>query len=171
MIKIERDWATPLMLGVFGLMAVTGILMFFHANSHLQEEVHQWAGWVVVVAAVGHVAANWLGFRRYFTGWKPKVALLVGASALVLAGSFVSLGGGEEAASPPAIAIGALTQAPIAQVAPLFGRTGAQAVQALQAAGVAVQGEADTLQAATGGDRGQVGKALSVLAAKPAGGA
>ena len=28
--KISREWATPLTIGIFALMAVTGLLMFFH---------------------------------------------------------------------------------------------------------------------------------------------
>ena len=39
--KLQRDWATPLTIGAFGLLAVTGVLMFFHPDSGLNKAVHE----------------------------------------------------------------------------------------------------------------------------------
>jgi hypothetical protein len=66
--KRLRDWATPLVFGVFVVMSITGIAMFFHKNNHLQEEVHSWAGWAMVAFVIGHVVANFGGFKKHFTG-------------------------------------------------------------------------------------------------------
>lgn len=163
MIKISREWATPLTLGVFTLMSVTGLLMFFHLDSALQKTVHEWAGWVVVAAAALHVAANWPGFRRYF---KPGTgAAVIALCAALIAASFLPLGGAAgEPQSPPAIAMRALAQAPLSQVAPLFGQSAAQARQALAAAGILLPDDQASLGSVLGPDRERLGQALRVLA-------
>ncbi len=165
MIKVSREWATPLTIGVFALMSVTGLLMFFHLDSSLQKTVHEWAGWVVVTAAGLHVAANWLGFKRYF---KPGAgAAVIALCALVMGASFLPLGGRSgEPQSPPAIAMRAVTQAPIKAVAPLFGQSSEQALQALAAAGVNLPGEEASIGSVTGPDRERMALALRALAGR-----
>lgn len=163
---LRRDWATPLTIGAFTLMALTGAAMFFHLETPLQKAVHEWAGWLMVAAVALHVAVNWMGFRRYFQAL-PRGLGIVALFTLVTLGSFFVRGGdGKGAGSPPALAMRALTQAPIAQVAPLFGKTPAQARAELAAAGVVLDDDGATLAAATGGDRQRVGRALTVLAAR-----
>ena len=164
-ISISRDWATPLTIGVFGLMAVTGVLMFFHLDNGLQKAVHEWAGWAMVAGVAAHAAANWFGFKRHFKTLGKGTALMA-ACAVVLAATF-ALRGGQEGPEPPALAIGALTRAPIAQVAPLFGKTAAQARADLAAAGLTLAGDDASIASAAGQDRGKVGAALRALAKKP----
>jgi hypothetical protein len=166
MIKVSREWATPLTIGVFALMAVTGLLMFFHLDSSLQKAVHEWAGWVVVAAAAFHVVANWLGFKRYFKAGMGGAIIAV--CALVIGASFVSLGGsGGETMSPPAIAMKAISQAPLKSVAPLFGKSSEQALQALAATGVTLPSDAASIGSVTGPDRERLAHALQALAARP----
>lgn len=165
---LRREWATPLTIGAFTLMALTGIAMFFHLETPLQKEVHEWAGWLMVAGVALHVAVNWMAFKRYFQAL-PRGLGIVAVFALVTLGSFFVRGGGEgegNGASPPALAIRALTQAPIAQVAPLFGKTPEQARTQLAAAGIVLADDQATLAAASGGDRQRVGRALAVLAAR-----
>lgn len=164
--KISRDWATPLTIGSFGLMAATGILMFFHLDSGLNKTAHEWLGWVMVAGVAAHATANWLGFKRHvLTSTQGKGILAV--CLLVLAGSFVSLPSGREGGSPPQLAIRAVTQAPLAQVAPLTGKPLAQLIAELGAAGIAVGSGDQTLAQATGGDKERTGRALRVLFGKP----
>ena len=165
-LTIRRDWATPLTIGIFSLMAVTGVLMFFHLDNALQKTVHEWAGWAMVAFVALHAAANWLGFKRYFKIGQ-RGLLLIGAFVLATAASFfIALPQGDEGPSPPAMAINALTRAPIAQVAPLFGKTAGQARHDLAAAGLTLADDQATLAEAAGGDRGKIGTALRALAKK-----
>jgi hypothetical protein len=164
MTKISREWATPLTIGVFALMSVTGGLMFFHLDSSLQKTVHEWAGWVVVAAAGFHIVANWFGFKRYF---KPGMgAAIIAVCLLVIGASFVPLGGGKgsEPQSPPAIAMKAISQAPLKSVAPLFGKSSEQARQALAGAGIALADDNASIGSVTGGNREQFAHALQALA-------
>lgn len=163
-LKISREWATPLTIGVFALMAVTGVLMFFHLDSGLQKTVHEWAGWLMVGGVAAHSAANWLGFKRYFKLGQ-RGLVIIGVFVLVLAGSF-AVGGGDEGPSPPALAMGAITRAPIASVAPLFGKTAQQARADLAAAGIVIDRDEASLASAIGQDRGKMGQALHALAKK-----
>lgn len=161
--KIAREWATPLTIGSFGLMAVTGILMFFHLDSGLNKTAHEWLGWLMVAAVAAHAAANWLGFKRYFLSSRSGRGILL-ASTLVIAGSFASMPGGKDGgnASPPALAIRAVTQAPLAQVAPLTGRPLAQVQAELAAVGISMAPE-QSLASVIGPDRERTGRALGVL--------
>lgn len=169
MIKVSREWATPLTIGAFLLMGVTGLLMFFHWDNSLQKTLHEWLGWLMVAAAVVHALANWLGFKRYF---KPGPALwLVVLSALVLAGSFIPWSGGaKKGPSTPALAIQTLSGAPVRLLAPLYGQTPEQARQALAAAGITLADDEASLASAVGKDRERLGVALKALAQAGAGG-
>ena len=165
--KISRDWATPLTIGSFGLMAVTGILMFFHLDSGLNKTAHEWLGWLLVAGVAAHATANWLGFKRYFLSSPSGRGILV-ASVLVIAGSFASLPGGREGGgSPPQLAIRAVTEAPLAQVAPLTGRPVEMLITELAAAGIQVSGAEQSLAQAIGADRERIGKALTVMFRAP----
>ena len=164
---IRRDWATPLTIGAFALMAATGGLMFFHLDNRLQKTAHEWLGWLMVGAVVLHASVNWNAFKRYFQPAHGGKWLVAAFGAAVLASFFIALPG-REGGEPPALAINAIGQARIADVAPLFGKTPQQARQALAAGGIVLAGDDSTLAQAVAGDRGRMGQALRLLAA-PAG--
>jgi hypothetical protein len=162
--KLSREWATPLTIGAFALMAATGTAMFFHLNNGLQKEIHEWAGWAMVAAVGCHVVVNAASFKKHLR-WPGQGALLVlGLLAFTLL-TFVPWGadGGQET-SPPAVAMRALTQAPLREVAPLFHKSPEEALKALSAAGIAAHDADETLAMLTHGDREDVGKALRALA-------
>ena len=164
--KISREWATPLTIGVFGLMAATGLLMFFHLDNTLQKTVHEWLGWLMVAAVAAHVFVNWMGFRRYLTTGGKGLAIVV-ACGVALAASFALRPAGGDTPSTPALAIGALQKAPIRAVAAVFGKSPEQARSELAAAGIALPSDEATLASVIAGDRERMGRALEVLARKP----
>ena len=63
---ISRDWATPITIGAFAVMSVTGLLMFFHLDIGLNKLAHEWLGWLMVAGVAAHAIANWGAFKRYF---------------------------------------------------------------------------------------------------------
>lgn len=96
--KLQRSWVTPLVAGSFLLMGVTGILMFFHWDSGLNKTAHEWLGWAMVIAVTLHVTVNFQGFKNMFrTGLGKGILALF---ALILALSFLNLGGGEGNGGP-----------------------------------------------------------------------
>lgn len=156
-------WATPLVIGAFLLMATTGLLMFFHLESGLNKQAHEWLGWAMIAGALAHIALNWMAFKRYITKSNMSRAI-IGVFVLLLAASFLSppAGMGEEK-SPPVLAFDAILNAPISMVAPLAGKCEAQLLEELQAAGFAVAQADQTLASVTGPERKVQGKAMRVV--------
>lgn len=112
-----RKYATPLTIGSFLLMAVTGILMFFHLNTTFNKVAHEYLG-LVMVAAVGlHVVLNWRAFTIYFK--KPLAMGLMGVFAVALALSFAPAP--DQPMRPDFAVLDVVMSAPIGQLAPMLG--------------------------------------------------
>lgn len=139
--KLSRDWATPLTIGVFALMACTGVLMFFHLDTGLNKLAHEWLGWVMVGGVALHAAVNWLAFKRHLLGNRTGQVIMA-VALLVTAASFVPNPGEQRGASPPMLALRAVMAAPVKDVAPLTGRSTEQLLAELQSAGFSA--DADT---------------------------
>lgn len=163
--KLQRDWITPITMGAFGLLAVTGVLMFFHLDSGLNETAHQWLSWVLIAGVALHAAVNWGGVKRHLAGWRGRAAL--GLFALLLALSFVPLGGkGEPPFVPP---LRALADAPLPVLAQVARTSPEELRVRLHRAGVVVRSDDDTVHALVGDDvRAQI-RVLSQVVAQPGG--
>jgi hypothetical protein len=111
--KIKREWITPITTGAFLLTAVTGILLFFHADTGLNKTVHEWLSWIFLAGAILHLAVNFTVFKKYLAQRKGQVVL--GMSVLLLALSFVPVGEAHHGPFVPPIR--ALAQAPLATLA------------------------------------------------------
>ncbi len=60
-----RAWATPLTIGSFILMTVTGILMFFDVVSGYITFAHEWFSWIFVIGSGAHIAVNLRPFKNH----------------------------------------------------------------------------------------------------------
>jgi hypothetical protein len=164
--KISRAWATPLTIGVFALMSVTGILMFFHLNRGLNKVAHEWAGWAMVAGVVFHATANWPAFKQHIFGSRlGQVLIGLGVGALAL--SFVSLPGRGNRPAPPVMAMNAVTRAPLASLAPLAGRPVDALLADLAKAGVKLPNAGASLDSVTADNRELQARAIGVLFGKP----
>ena len=158
--KISRDWATSLTIGAFGLMAVTGTLMFFHADSGLNKLAHEWLGWLFVVGVALHAFVNWGAFKRYFFSSRPGRAMIA-VFAVALLASFAPLGG-KAGGPPPVLAMNAVLKAPLSAVAPLTGRPVEAIMAQLNGAGFVLSGPEASL-ASVAHDREAQGKVVALL--------
>lgn len=160
--KLQRDWITPITMGAFGLLAATGVLMFFHLDSGLNEAAHQWLSWVLIAGVALHAAVNWPGLKRHLAGWRGRGALAL--FAVLLAASFLPLGGKGE---PPFVApLRALADAPLPVLAQVAKTTPDQLRERLRRAGAPPQGDADTVHSLVGDDtRAQIRVLSQVVAA------
>jgi hypothetical protein len=158
--KISRDWATSVTIGGFGLMAVTGTLMFFHADTGLNKLTHEWLSWIFIGGVALHAFVNWGAFKRYFLSSRPGRAMLA-LFAVALLASFAPLGG-KKGGSPPVMAMNAVLKAPLSAVAPLTGRPVEAIVAQLNGAGFAIAGPEASL-ASVARDREAQGKVLALL--------
>jgi hypothetical protein len=167
-LKISRDWATPLTMGSFALMGVTGILMFFHLDTGLNKLAHEWLGWVMVAGVALHSAVNWLAYKRHLLNNRSG-RVIVGVSLAVLAATFfIQQPGKEGGGSPPVMAMRAVLGSNLNQVAPLTGRDAATLQADLKAAGFAAEDPKAKLSALVGNDREQTGRLMGVLFSAPA---
>lgn len=148
-----REWATPLTMGSFALMAVTGVLMFFHLDTGLNKPAHEWLGWAMVLGVVLHSVANFGSFKRYFS---QRTALAVmGIFLLVLGLSFLPLGDKGGGKPAPVKAAEALIDAPIPVLAQVTGKDTQTLVAKLNQAGIQVSAD-DTLRQAVAGRKEQM---------------
>lgn len=163
-VRLQREWVTPLAMGAFLLSAVTGVLMFFHADSGLNKAVHEWLGWVLLGGVALHATVNLAGVKRHLAGRTGR--LVVAGFALLLAASFVPVGGGDE---PPFVApVRALAAAPLPVLAQVAGTTPGELQQRLAKAGYpAADTNASVAQRVGGDTRKQIRVLAAVL--QPAG--
>ncbi len=161
----HRPWITPVVIGAFGLSAVTGVLMFFHLDSGLNKTAHEWLSWAMVIGVSLHVLLNLPAFKRYFTQTTGRV--VIGLFALVLALSFIPAGGsgGEPGFAPP---VRALAKAPITVLAQVAGTSTDEVRAKLQAQGLTVTSDQQSVADLVGSDlRQQIGAMSKVLAPDP----
>lgn len=164
--KLQRDWITPITMGAFGVLAVTGGLMFFHADTPLNKAVHEWLSWLLVAAVVGHVAVNWLGLKRHLAGWRARAALGIGVA--VLAVSFLPIGAG--GGKPPfVVPMQALADAPLPVLAQVAKTSTEQVRERLRSAGLAPAGDTDTVHSLAGNDLKRQMHVLSAVMKTPGG--
>lgn len=163
----QRPWITPLVIGAFGLSAITGVLMFFHLDSGLNNTAHEWLSWAMIIGVGLHVLLHMPAFKRYFTQTAGRV--VIGVFALVLALSFIPAGG--SGASDPGFAppVRALAKAPITVLAQVAGTSTDDVKAKLQAQGLSVTSDQQSVADLVGPDlRQQIGTITSVLpATKP----
>lgn len=121
-----RRWATPLVIGSFMLMTITGIMMFFHIEAGIIKIAHEWLSWAMVIAVGTHIFLHWKSFGRYFSQ-KAGIAVISLFTVITVASMFIS--GGDERRGPPGGRAGmmaatqVLTNAPLDKLADLTGST------------------------------------------------
>ena len=161
---IQREWATPLAAGAFGLLAVTGMLMFFDLDTGLNKTAHEWLSWVLLAGVGLHLTSNFMAFKRYLRMPRPR-AVLAGF-ALLLGLSFLPLGGGDGA--PPYVApLARLAAAPLPVLAAVADTSPADMVLRLTAAGLPGATASSSVLQLAGPDRKEQIRVLGqVLAAR-----
>jgi hypothetical protein len=78
-----RAWVTPITIGSFLLIGVTGLLMFFNVRGSLIVVAHEWLSPIFVVGACMHVWLNWGAVRASLT--RGRGIIIVGLFGALLA--------------------------------------------------------------------------------------
>lgn len=60
-----RTWSTPLTIGSFILMTVTGVLMFFDVVPGYLSFAHEWFSWLFLLGTGGHIAVNFRPLTKH----------------------------------------------------------------------------------------------------------
>lgn len=98
-------------------MAITGALMFFHLDSGLNHDAHEWLGWAMIAGVGAHITANFSNLRNHLNSNSGRA--IIGASLLLLGLSFISPQKDEKGPewAPPVIALAKLPIKELAIVA------------------------------------------------------
>jgi len=146
-----RAWVTPITIGSFLLLGVTGLLMFFKVRGGLIVVAHEWLSPFFVVGACLHIWLNWGPVRANLS--RALGIIIVGLFAALLAFSIAPFkavdeiarehGHGQEGIARRAAEL--LLQARISTVAELTGRTPQQLRDRLGRCGIRVTSDEVTL--------------------------
>jgi len=80
--KKLRSWVTPITIGSFLLLGVTGLLMFFKVRGGLIAVAHEWLSPIFVVGASLHIWLNWGAVRANLS--RARGIIIVGLFAALL---------------------------------------------------------------------------------------
>lgn len=134
--KISKDFATPLTIGAFFIMASTGLMMFFHVNLGLSKVAHEWLGWLFITAVVFHVLFHFKNFKRYFLEIR-KAQIIIACCALILVAALLITPPAKEGKGPQMqLVTQAVMNGSVADVAPLAGKSVDEVLSDLAAAGM-----------------------------------
>lgn len=81
-----KDIATSFTSLTFLVIAISGVMMFFHFNDMMVKELHEILGLVFVIATFLHLIVNWKSMKNYFS---KKIFLSISLVVAVVSGIFV----------------------------------------------------------------------------------
>ncbi|MEX5727540.1 hypothetical protein Ga0609869_000893 [Rhodovulum iodosum] len=163
---LVRKFATPLTIGAFLLMSVTGLLMFFHASTMTNKVVHEWVGLIFVAAALLHVFVNLRPFTAHMKRARGQAAVAVFALALGL--SFLPLAGGTGGGRPDFALLHAIEEAPLGAVAAVLDESPETLTARLRQAGYDGATADSTISDLAHGERGAQMRLIAVLIGRQA---
>lgn len=79
-----RTWSTPLTIGSFILMAVTGVLMFFDVVPGYVSFAHELCSWLFLVGTGGHIAVNFRPLKKHLRSAWGRASVAIFAVVLVV---------------------------------------------------------------------------------------
>lgn len=155
--------ATPLTIGSFILMAATGVLMFFHLDSGLNKDAHEWLSWVFLLGVGLHITRNLPSLQRHL---KTKAGIgIVSVFLTVLALS--TFAPSEKDGRPPISTILAqLSQAPIESLAVIADLPLEDLQQRLNSQGINVTDSSASLKDLTHGNKEKTMSAIKEIFTK-----
>lgn len=140
---IQR-YATPLTTGLFTVSTISGLALFFHWAPGTFHAMHEWLSVLLLAPFAFHFARNWRSLAAYAkrrTLILPMLACFAIAVPFAVAGLGTSGGG-----NPASRAVAVMTNAPLADIAPLLKTTPDALLATLRAKGIAT---ADATPSAT----------------------
>jgi hypothetical protein len=82
-----RTWATPVTIGSFVLMGISGVLMFFDVVPGYLVFAHEWFSWIFLVGTGAHIAVNYRAFARHLKSEWGRASVAIFA-VLLLASTY-----------------------------------------------------------------------------------
>jgi hypothetical protein len=139
-------YATPLTTGLFAVSTISGVALFFHWGSATFHEMHEWLSMLLLAPFAFHLVRNWTAFKNYFR--KAPMAIALVASLLLAIPFALPSGDGERGGRGAAMfqLMPMVTQASLADLAPVLKATPDDLAARLRAKGYAVTSTAQSLE-------------------------
>ncbi|HLP08186.1 MAG TPA: DUF4405 domain-containing protein [Opitutaceae bacterium] len=80
---LDKTWLSPFVGVAFLVIAATGMLLFFHVKSGPIIALHEWFGWLFIVAGAVHVLLNLRPLLAYLR--RPLALVSIGAAVVLVA--------------------------------------------------------------------------------------
>lgn len=112
-------YGTPLTVGLFAISAISGVALFFHWSSRTFHSMHEWLSMLLLAPLALHLWKNWKPLLAYA---KKKTLFIPLALSVVIAVPFAVMAsrGGGRAGNPAFQTVALMTQASLADLAPVF---------------------------------------------------
>lgn len=131
--QLGRKWISLVLMCCFLTVSITGIIFEFFFKTHSLEEVHVFAGLLMVAVGVWHLINNWAPFRNYL-----KSIRTVFVIALIFISAVLVIGRGEgekerQRGINPRMVMNKVSQARLQTAAELFNKVPEQVVGQMKA--------------------------------------
>lgn len=160
---VTRNISTPAVIALFLIISGSGVLLLLHAGGHGIKTIHEWLGLAFVIFGLLHSAANWPLMQRYLLGIKGAVIAVTVIAALGLS----SLGSSEAQGPPIKAVVATMLQAPLTNVAVLYGREPEALADHLRASGYTVTATDRSLETIARDNGVRADALLALVAAGP----
>lgn len=131
----KRDIATSFTALIFIVIAITGILMFFHLLDAYTKQLHEIIGLGFVVAVLLHLAFNWKQMKMYFS---KKIFLSTAILVSIFSLVFI-LNSSNRGINPKKVIINKMLSSPIELSLSILGSDIAQANEKLKKVGMEIK--------------------------------
>jgi len=132
-----RTIATPLTIGAFILVSVTGLCMFFEIKVGFIKPAHEWLSLAFLVGALLHIVVHWKAIRNHLHTRIGKSLAILFATLTIIAVIPSGFSKGEESERESAgKAVTMLLDANLSQIAMLTHRSGTEVASMLVAQGL-----------------------------------
>ena len=80
----SKTWLSPFVAVAFAVIAVTGVMLFFHIKSGPIMALHEWFGWLFAIAGTVHLLLNLRPLLAYLRRPVALISLGVGLALVAL---------------------------------------------------------------------------------------
>lgn len=135
-------YGTPLTAGLFTVSAVSGVALFFRWTPRTFHAMHEWLSMLLLAPFALHMVKNWKPLVAYA---KRKTLFIPLVLSLLVAVPFALTAGKGPGGNPALQTVGLMTQAKLADLAPVMQATPEELLRHLQQQGFKAASTGDTV--------------------------
>ena len=130
----KRNIATSFTTFLFAVMAITGVMMFFHIFDNYTKQLHEILGLAFVAIVFFHLIFNWNSMKTYFS----KKIFYISATIISII-SLVFILNANEGPNPKRILFNSVINAPIEKSLSILSNDYDEAIMKLEDAGLKIE--------------------------------